>query len=57
MKFLLWLKSLVWCDHQWRYLDTVKDQDLRSGHEFWSKRYVCRKCGKVETREQADWPR
>jgi hypothetical protein len=56
LRFLSWLGQKVWCEHKWRYLDTVKDQDLRSGHEFWSARYTCGRCGRVETREQTHTP-
>lgn len=51
MRFLRWLFSLVSCDHQWRYLDKVHDQDLRSGIKFWSERHICRKCHKIQTIE------
>ncbi len=58
MKLPEWLRQLLLlCDHQWRYVDTVQDQDLRSGYKFWSERYVCRKCSKVETRERMDMKR
>jgi len=55
-----WLRALwekIWCNHQWRYVDTVKDQDLRSGYKFWSERYVCRRCSRMQTRELIDRPR
>ena len=57
MKFLRELWSKIWCSHQWRYVDTVQDQDLRSGYKFWSERYVCRNCGRVMTKELLEWPR
>lgn len=47
----------LWCNHQWRYIDTVQDQDLRSGYKFWSERHVCRKCGRVMTTELRDQQR
>lgn len=51
----LWAK--LWCSHQYRYLDTVKDQDLRSGYKFWADRHVCRRCGKIQTIERLERPR
>ena len=55
MKLPTWLRRLLLlCDHKWVYFDTIDDQDLRSGTKFWSTRYVCRKCSKVETREHRD---
>lgn len=43
--------SWFWCNHQWRYLDKVHDQDLRSGVKFWSERHICRRCHKIQTTE------
>lgn len=57
MKFLRRLLDRFWCNHQWRYLDTVQDQDLRSGYKFWSERHICRRCNKIETRELLNQPR
>lgn len=57
MKFLRRLLDRFWCNHQWRYLDTVQDQDLRSGYKFWSERHICRRCNKIETRELINHPR
>lgn len=57
MKFLAKLWALVWCNHQYRYLDTVEDQDLRSGYKFWAERHVCRKCNKIQTIEKRDQAR
>lgn len=52
-----WLKAHIWCDHQWRYVDTIEDQDLRSGYKFWAARYVCRRCSRFKTIEKRDDPR
>lgn len=55
-----WLKALwgkIWCDHWWIYIDTVADQDLRSGYKFWSERRRCLKCERVQTLEMRDRPR
>ena len=54
MSLLTRLRNYFWCDHQWRYLDRVEDQDIRSGFKFWSERWICRKCNKIETRELRD---
>ena len=55
----IWAKiwSNVWCDHQWRFVDQIEDQDLRSGYKFWSERYICRRCSRIMTREITNWPR
>lgn len=52
MNFLQRLLRFFWCRHQWKYLTTVKDQNLRSGgYSHWSEVHVCEKCGRHETRE------
>jgi hypothetical protein len=57
VKLLNRLLGYIWCDHQWRYVDTVQDQDLRSGYKFWSERHVCRRCGRTKTTELLNRPR
>ena len=57
MSFLQRVWDKIWCNHQWRYVDTVDDQDLRSGYKFWSNRYVCRRCGRIKTEELLNKPR
>lgn len=43
----------LFCNHPvWSYIDTVEDQNLRTGHRHLSQRYRCAFCGKVETRER-----
>ena len=52
MTFLKRLLDLFWCQHQWKLIATVKDQNLRSGgYSHWSEVYQCQKCGRHETRE------
>lgn len=50
-KFVQWLKDLLLCQHDWVLIDTVQEQNLRTGHVHWSNIYHCRICGKHETRD------
>ncbi len=46
------VKAFFWCDHQWRFVKTIDEQDLRSGMKHRSAIYICRRCEKRQTLEQ-----
>ncbi len=49
-----YLKSLVWCNHEWEHVRHTTDFDLSCGFEHVSEIYKCSKCGKYEIRPEGE---
>lgn len=47
-----WLKQLLFCKHEFEFIETIEEQNLRGGYDHLSQIYVCKICGKREVREE-----
>lgn len=48
-----WLKRLLFCKHDFVFVETIIEQNLRAGYEHRSRIYMCRNCQRREVREEA----